>query len=254
MGGALVTVNAPCPMHCSHLTQFIPVGVSQWQWYIPPVILLMYNHSALSQPTVIFTSIGWGNKERAIHKLSERLGHEGGCWGVWACSVRDTVHWIETTRAPSFTVIEVVESQASFGWSFFWLVCCPLTIIADDDVKDGECEVRFLFQDKFEEEMKMPISYWCNRIIITLLWRLECCCNYVNEHFWSNKCLFWSNHRSKYISNSSNRLRKGTQYYSMKHLQVKHYLNSIQHIHFLLTKQLSGFWNWYCINVIITQL
>lgn len=83
MGGALVTVNVPCPMHCSHLTQFIPVGVSQWQWYIPPVILLMYNHSVLSQPTVIFSSIGWGNNESAIHKLSKRLGQEGGgSWGV----------------------------------------------------------------------------------------------------------------------------------------------------------------------------
>ena len=81
MGGALVTVSAPCPMHCSHLTEFIPVGVSQWQWYIPPVILLMYNHSVLSQPTVIFTSIGWGNNKSAIHKLSKRLGQEGGLLG-----------------------------------------------------------------------------------------------------------------------------------------------------------------------------
>lgn len=31
MDGALVTVNWPCPMHCSHLTKFIPEGVSQWQ-------------------------------------------------------------------------------------------------------------------------------------------------------------------------------------------------------------------------------
>lgn len=47
VGGALVSVSEPCLMHCSHLTQFIAVGVSLWQWYIPPVILLMYNHSAL---------------------------------------------------------------------------------------------------------------------------------------------------------------------------------------------------------------
>lgn len=30
-GDALVTVKWPCPMHCSHLTKFIPEGVSQWQ-------------------------------------------------------------------------------------------------------------------------------------------------------------------------------------------------------------------------------
>lgn len=83
-GGALVTVKAPCPMHCSHLTQFIPVGVSQWQWYILSVILLMYNHSARSQPTVIFTSMGWGNNESTIHKLSKEVGARGG-WGLLGC-------------------------------------------------------------------------------------------------------------------------------------------------------------------------
>lgn len=77
-GGALVTVRWPCPTHCSHLTKFIPEGVSQWQWCISTVILLMYNHSALSQHTVIFTSMGWGNIESVIHKLSEGFGLKRG--------------------------------------------------------------------------------------------------------------------------------------------------------------------------------
>lgn len=54
IGGALVTVSGPCPTHCSHLTQYIPVGVSQWQWCIPPVILLMYNHSVLSAHSYLY--------------------------------------------------------------------------------------------------------------------------------------------------------------------------------------------------------
>lgn len=150
MGGALVTVNAPCPMHCSHLTQFIPVGVSQWQWYIPPVILLMYNHSALSQPTVIFTSIGWGNNESAIHKLSKRLGQEGGCWGAWACTVGDTVLWISTTWVPILIAAELFEIKHD-GASFdSWDISCPMAIIADDDATVLLTEVWFIYIAGFE--------------------------------------------------------------------------------------------------------
>lgn len=111
-GGALVTVNAPCPMHCSHLTQFIPVGVSRWQWYMPPVILLMYNHSVLSQPTVIFTSMGWGNNESAIHKLSERLGQEWG-GGGWACTVGGYCTVVRNNRG-------VCACGGLVGWDRKW--------------------------------------------------------------------------------------------------------------------------------------
>lgn len=104
-GDALVTVKWPCPMHCSHLTKFIPEGVSQWQWCIPTVILLMSNHSALSQPTVIFTSMGWRNIENVIHKLLERFGRErGGRRPARAYSTED--------RKRSSTKLAEIQSDA----------------------------------------------------------------------------------------------------------------------------------------------
>lgn len=107
-------------MHCSHLTQFIPVGVSQWQWYIPTVILLMYNHSACSQPTVIFTSIGWGNNECAIHKLSKRLGQEGGCWSAWACTAGETVEGniLDDSSCGTWAGLDLV--WWSWRWRWLW--------------------------------------------------------------------------------------------------------------------------------------
>lgn len=48
----------PALTHCSHLTQFISVGVSSWHWYMPHSIFLMYNPSVLCLPGFSYLQTG----------------------------------------------------------------------------------------------------------------------------------------------------------------------------------------------------
>lgn len=131
-GGTLVTVIGPCPMHCSHVTQFIALGVSQWQWYILAGILLMHNHSHLSQATVILTSIGWGNNECSPHISFQRGYGEGAGretrtstflhhdWHLWKFSKFMKMSIFFSTRPIYVSLICTTNESGCLFFSFEW--------------------------------------------------------------------------------------------------------------------------------------